>query len=150
MPGGERVLLNGRMCAPLNLSLSVHQQPRKPLAARYYDLCDPEVMLQQAELARGCGINGFVFYHYWFHGKRLLETPVQSILEDRRFTMPFCFCWANESWTRRWDGKESDVLLEQTYSPEDDRAHIRALLPIFKDERYLKTSRSTGVGGLSQ
>lgn len=115
-----------------------HQQPKIPLSGGYYDLRDPDVMLRQAELARGYGINGFVFYHYWFQGKRLLETPVQSILEDRRFTMPFCFCWANESWTRRWDGKESDVLLEQSYSPEDDRAHIRELLPIFKDKRYLK------------
>lgn len=117
---------------------SGHQQPKIPLAGGYYDLRDSEVMLQQAELAQGYGINGFVFYHYWFKGKRLLETPVQSVLENRRFTLPFCLCWANESWTRRWDGKESDVLLEQTYSAEDDLVHIRELLPIFTDERYLK------------
>ena len=115
-----------------------HQQPKTPLNANYYDLGDGKVMVQQAALARRYGIHGFVFYHYWFQGKRLLETPVKSILENRRFSMPFCFCWANESWTRRWDGMESDILIRQTYSPEDDLQHIRKLLPIFKDERYFK------------
>ncbi len=116
-----------------------HYQPHQSdVGLGYYDLGDPKVMVRQADLARQYGIYGFVFYHYWFAGRRLLEKPVQSILKNKHFEMPFCFCWANESWTRRWDGMDDDVLMLQTYSPVDDLAHIRELIPFFKDERYYK------------
>ena len=118
-----------------------HYQPHFPTGTgyeNYYDLRDPEVMVRQSILARHYGIHGFVFYHYWFSGKRLLETPVTSLLRNRDFTMPFCLCWANESWTRRWDGLDSDVLMPQSYSAKDDERHIRFLLPVFKDRRYFK------------
>ena len=118
-----------------------HYQPHRPIAGgyeNYYDLRDPQVMVRQSILARRFGIHGFVFYHYWFSGKRLLETPVNSLLGNRDFTMPFCLCWANEAWSRRWDGLDSDVLMPQNYSLEDDERHIRSLLPIFKDKRYFK------------
>lgn len=116
-----------------------HYQPHQPDAGLgYYDLREPEIMVQQAALARQYGIYGFVFYHYWFQGKRLLEKPVQSILENKHFKMPFCLCWANENWSRRWDGMDDDVLMRQTYSSADDLAHIRELIPFFKDERYFK------------
>ncbi len=118
-----------------------HYQPQRPISddyKGYYDLRDPEVLVRQARLARRYGIYGFVFYHYWFSGKRLLETPVNLLLANRRFTMPFCLCWANESWSRRWDGLDSDVLQPQSYSFADDKQHIRSLLPVFKDSRYFK------------
>ncbi|MCD6533946.1 MAG: glycoside hydrolase family 99-like domain-containing protein [Deltaproteobacteria bacterium] len=118
-----------------------HYQPHCPIGGgyeNYYDLRDPQVMVRQSLLARRFGIHGFVFYHYWFSGKRLLETPVNSLLKNRDFTMPFCLCWANEGWSRRWDGLDSDVLMPQNYSLEDDERHIRSLLPIFKDKRYFK------------
>ncbi|MCK5784333.1 MAG: glycoside hydrolase family 99-like domain-containing protein, partial [Desulfobacterales bacterium] len=118
-----------------------HYQPHRPIGGGYkdyYDLRDPQVMVRQSLLARRFGIHGFVFYHYWFSGKRLLEAPVNSLLGNSDFTMPFCLCWANEGWSRRWDGLDSDVLMPQTYSREDDEKHIRSLLPIFKDKRYFK------------
>ncbi len=118
-----------------------HYQPHVPMGTgyeNYYDLSDPVVLVHQAILARKYGIHGFVFYHYWFSGKRLLESPVNYLLGNRYFKMPFCLCWANESWTRRWDGLDSDVLMPQSYSAEDDERHIRFLLPIFKDKRYFK------------
>ncbi len=118
---------------------SGHYQPHQPdRGLGYYDLGDPEVMVRQAALAQKYGIYGFVFYHYWFEGRRLLEKPVASILENKNFEMPFCLCWANESWSRRWDGLDSGVLLRQGYSAADDLAHIRELTEIFKDERYFK------------
>jgi len=116
-----------------------HHQPHQPDPdLGYYDLREPEVMVRQAALARKYGIHGFVFYHYWFEGRRLLEKPVASILENKHFKMPFCLCWANENWSRRWDGMDDDVIMRQTYSATDDLAHIRELIPFFRDERYCK------------
>jgi len=114
-----------------------HQQPHYPTDG-YYDLRDQTELLRQAQQAHNYGIFGFVFYHYWFQGKRLLEKPVQTILQDENFSLPFCLCWANESWSRRWDGMADDVLIEQGYSEADDLDHIRALIQIFKDKRYFK------------
>ncbi|MBN2704893.1 MAG: glycoside hydrolase family 99-like domain-containing protein [Deltaproteobacteria bacterium] len=114
-----------------------HRQPHCPLKG-YYDLRCRETLRRQAELAHRYGISGFVFYHYWFHGRRLLEKPLEIILQEREFSLPFCLCWANESWTRRWDGMNEDVLISQNYSPLDDLQHISALIEIFKDERYFR------------
>lgn len=114
-----------------------HYQPHMPGELGFYDLRLPEVRDRQAELARACGLDGFVFYHYWFNGKRLLERPVDEILSSGRPEFPFCLAWANENWTRRWDGGDNEILMAQRYSPEDDLAHIRALRPALTDDRYL-------------
>jgi lipopolysaccharide biosynthesis protein len=118
-----------------------HFQPQEPAGAGYddyYDLRDPAVLACQAGLARAYGIYGFVFYHYWFSGRRLLETPVANLLATPHLELPFFLCWANESWTRRWDGLDREVLIAQEYSPADDLKHIRNLLPLFRDRRYYK------------
>jgi lipopolysaccharide biosynthesis protein len=115
-----------------------HQQPRVPGELGYYDLDDPVVRAAQAELARTHGIHGFCWYHYWFSGKRLLERPFAEVLASGQPDFPFALCWANESWTRRWDGLERDVLQEQSYSPKDDRNHIRALMPALADPRAIR------------
>ncbi len=81
---------------------------------------------------------GFCYYHYWFNGRLLLNRPFDEVLSTGRPEFPFCLCWANENWTRRWDGREQDVLLGQQYSLEDDLAHIEHLLPAFADDRYVK------------
>jgi lipopolysaccharide biosynthesis protein len=83
------------------------------------------------------GIHGFCYYHYWFSGKRLLEQPLDAVLASGRPDFPFCICWANENWTRSWDGLSRQVLMAQQYSPEDDLSHIRHLLPILCDRRYI-------------
>lgn len=115
-----------------------HFQPHLPADLGFYDLRLPEARLAQAELARAYGISGFCYYHYWFGGKRILERPFQEVLASGEPDFPFCLCWANENWTRRWDGAERDVLLQQVYSEEDDRRHIRSLLHAFEDPRYIR------------
>lgn len=115
-----------------------HDQPKKPLNNNYYDLTDPNVKQWQAETAKAHGIYGFCYYHYWFNGRRLLEQPVQQILASKEPDFPFCLSWANEPWTRSWDGTEEDVLMPQEYGEERDwRMHFYALLEAFKDKRYI-------------
>jgi lipopolysaccharide biosynthesis protein len=114
-----------------------HYQPHLPADLGFYDLRLPEARRAQAELAREHGIHGFCYYHYWFNGRRILERPVNEILASGEPDFPFCLCWANENWTRRWDGHEDDVLLQQVYSPEDDIAHFHALAEYFRDPRYI-------------
>ncbi len=125
---------NVRSAQPL---FSGHRQPREPGELGYYDLRDAKIRDRQASLARDHGIHGFCYYHYWFGGKRLLERPFDEVLASGRPDLPFALCWANESWSRRWDGSDEEILQPQAYSPEDDLAHIRALLPALHDQRAI-------------
>ena len=104
----------------------------------YYLLDSPETLRQQADLMRKAGVYGQVFYHYWFSGKLILEKPARLLFETSDIEMPFCFCWANENWTRRWDGNEDEILLKQEYSARDARDFIHYLIPYFHDRRYIQ------------
>jgi len=115
-----------------------HAQPRLPADLGFYDLRNPQVMRQQAQLAAEYGIGAFCFYFYWFGGKTLLEAPLRQWLEDRDITLPFCLCWANENWSRRWDGREQDVLIGQQHSAGDDLAFIAHVAAYLRDPRYLR------------
>ncbi len=115
-----------------------HYQPHVPGELGYYDLRVPEVRAAQAELARSHGISGFVYYHYWFQGKQLLQRPFDEVLASGEPDFPFALCWANEEWTRNWDGRSGTVLMPQEYSDADDLAHIRWLCTAFADERYIR------------
>ena len=117
-----------------------HHQPRLPADLGYYDLRLPEARAAQADLARRHGIEGFCYWHYWFHGQRLLERPVDEILATGQPDFPFCLAWANESWSRSWLGDDHDrqILVEQRYSEEDDRKHARWLARAFADSRYIR------------
>lgn len=115
-----------------------HYQPHLPADLGFYDLRLAEARAAQAQLAAEYGISGFCYYHYWFGGHRILNRPVDEILDSGEPDFPFCLCWANENWTRTWDGRSSQVLLRQEHSDEDDLAHIEHLLPVFADRRYVR------------
>ena len=115
-----------------------HYQPHLPADLGFYDLRLAETRQQQADLARQYGIHGFCYYHYWFNGRRILERPFEEVLKSGEPDFPFCLCWANENWSRRWDGLDQEVLLKQEYGDDDDRAHLQALAPAFADPRYIR------------
>ncbi|MEM9884527.1 MAG: glycoside hydrolase family 99-like domain-containing protein [Bacteroidota bacterium] len=115
-----------------------HYQPHLPTDMGFYDLRLEATRVAQAELAKAYGIHGFCYYHFWFDGKTLLEQPAEDLLASGKPDFPFCFCWANENWTRRWDGQDREVLMQQRYSETDDVRHIEYLLPFFQDKRYIK------------
>ena len=120
-----------------------HYQPKLPADLGFYDLRVPETREQQAELARDAGIEGFCYWHYWFNGHELMERPFWEVVNSGKPDFPFCIGWANETWkSKMWnkDGslaRGTKVLIEQTYSDEDDIAHFNKLLPVFKDKRYI-------------
>ena len=116
-----------------------HMQPKIPRDLGYYDLSNVDVMARQAALARTYGVHGFCFYHYWFGGRRILEKPVDQFLKSD-IDFNFCLCWANENWTRTWDGLEHDVLLRQHYAEGDAIAFIRDLMPYLQDRRYIRVN----------
>jgi GT2 family glycosyltransferase len=117
-----------------------HYQPRVPADLGYYDLRLTETALAQQALARRYGIDGFCYYYYSFAGRRLLEMPIERLLQDPRLDLPFCLCWANENWPRRWDGQDQEVLMAQHHSDEDDAAVIRDLMRFFRHPSYIRVN----------
>ncbi len=119
---------------------SSHYQPRVPLNSYYYDQSKLETVKWQIDLARKYGIYGFCHYHYWFDGKQMLETPTNLLLENKDIDFPFCLSWANETWTRRWDGSDHHVLIHQTHPPTQEswKRHFDYLFKVWSDPRSIK------------
>lgn len=123
-----------------NPQFSGHYQPRVPLDDRYYDQSNLETLRWQIELAKAHGIHGFCHYHYWFEGKQLLETPTNMVLEDNTLDLPFCLAWANETWSRRWDGQDHHILQQQTHNADKTMwaRHFEYLFRAWRDVRAIK------------
>lgn len=115
-----------------------HNQPHVPENGRYYDLSNLDVQKEQARIATQYGISAFCYYMYWFNGRRVLEKPLDLRLNDRSINMDFCICWANENWTRTWDGKANDILLEQRHTNESDRDFIKDAMKYLAHPNYLR------------
>jgi len=117
-----------------------HYQPRLPLESNYYDQSQIDTIRAQVALAKKYGIYGFCHYHYWFDGKQLLETPTNLVLQNPDIDFPFCLSWANESWSRQWDGNNHDILIKQTHPPtiESWSKHFDYLINAWADERAIK------------
>jgi Glycosyltransferase WbsX len=117
-----------------------HLQPRVPLNDNYYDQANIETLRWQIELAKSYGVYGFCHYHYWFDGQQLLETPTNLLINNSELDMPFCLSWANETWSRRWDGRDHHILIKQTHPPSKERwkAHFDYLLTAWSDDRAIK------------
>ncbi|MEI1256633.1 glycoside hydrolase family 99-like domain-containing protein [Blautia sp. JLR.GB0024] len=127
--------VNVRKANPLYKS---HKQPKVPLNNNYYSLEDSGTMKWQADLASRYGIDGMIFYHYYFSGRKLLEKPAEILIQNLDIPMKFFFCWANHSWFRTWEGSKK-LLVEQTYGGETQwEEHFQYLLLFFKDVRYVK------------
>ena len=119
---------------------SGHNQPRVPLGKNYYDQSQYETLKWQIDLAKQHNVAGFCHYHYWFGGKQLLETPTNMVMADRSLDLPFCLAWANETWSRRWDGRDHHILVEQTHQPDKAiwLAHFEYLFRAWSDDRSIK------------
>ncbi|KEJ87746.1 glycosyltransferase WbsX family protein, partial [Sulfitobacter donghicola] len=115
-----------------------HNQPLLPTDLGFYDLRATEVMGEQAALAQAHGVDAFCVYHYWFDGRRVLEAPLDKLLERPEINFPFYLCWANESWRRNWDGLSGTVLLEQTYKRGFEQKLVDDSLKYMRDPRYIR------------
>lgn len=127
---------NVRRASPL---FNGHDQPRIPLNREYYNLLDDNIKIKQVTLAKEYGIFGFCYYHYWFRdGKKLLEKPAEQMLQNPKIDFPFCFSWANENWSKKWDGGNHDIIMKQEYGGKEEwEKHLQYLLPFFRDHRYI-------------
>jgi len=114
-----------------------HHQPHIPIDLGYYDLRDDDIRKRQADTARRYGVDGFCYYHYWFNDKMLLEYPFDRVLETGEPDFPFCLCWANENWCRRWEGRDTETLITQDDRKYNYSNHFAWLVKAFKDKRYI-------------
>ena len=130
--------INVKKAKPL---FSGHNQPITPLNNNYYDMSDISTISWQSMLAKKYNVYGFIYYHYWFNGKKLLEKPCENLLMHPEVDTNYCFCWANETWARTWDGHDKEILIKQEYGGESDwKCHIQYLMKFFKDDRYIKVN----------
>ena len=114
------------------------RQPRLPSDLGFYNLTNVDTLHAQARLAKLAGLRGFCIHDYWFNGTKILGKPLELLLKNKDIEIPFCINWANESWSRRWDGAEHEVLIEQHYNPKKLDGYLRSIIGALSDDRYIK------------
>ena len=138
MPGGKGDLPNGLMFRePNRFSKNITSRICRPILDFMIYVCRKRGS-PGPNGARTHGIHGFMYYHFWFSGKRLIERPFEEVLQSGKPDFPFCLCWANETWSKRWLGEDKEILIQQDYSEEDFRNHARWLAKAFADKRYIR------------
>lgn len=115
-----------------------HYQPRIPRDLGFYDLNSIDTIRAQSQMASTFGIEAFCFYYYWFNGKRLMDMPLDKFADDDEIEQDFCIMWANENWTRTWDGHDNEVLIQQDYLESDEEAFIADTGRYMANERYMR------------
>lgn len=115
-----------------------HYQPRIPRDLGFYNLKEVDPIKNQIELAKQSGIHGFCFYYYWFNGKRLLDVPLDNFVSIENNDFPFCIMYANENWTRTWDGLNSNVLMKQDYLEKDDDLFVKDICSYISKKNYIR------------
>jgi lipopolysaccharide biosynthesis protein len=127
-----------------------HHQPRKPgdpnQYLNYYELSNSETLKKQINLAKSHGIYGFGIYYYWFSGKILLEKPLIILLNEKDIDFYFLLIWANENWTKKWDGKDEEVLIKQDYKENDPENFIKDIKKYIIDKRYIRINGKPIIG----
>ena len=138
---------NVKKCKPL---FKGHHQPRIPgdkiNYLGYYKLTNSYIIKKQVELAKSHGLYGFAIYYYWFSGKRLLEKPLDIYLNDKSIKFHFLLIWANENWTRNWNGRNKDILIKQEYKNDDPELFIKDIKKYLIDYRYIKIKNKPVLG----
>lgn len=122
-----------------------HYQPQIPADLGFYDLRLPEIRQAQADMARENGVEGFMYWNYWFgNGKKILEMPIEELMRTAKPDFPFCVGWANHDWSNKtWQKTKrftkDTVFLKQEYLGKQDYTdYFYYLLPMFRDHRYIK------------
>ena len=127
-----------------------HHQPRIPGDEKgylgYYDLSEIKTLENQVKLAKSHGIYGFGIYYYWFSGKKVLEKPINLFIQNSHINFNFLLIWANENWSKRWDGRDQEILIKQEYKPSDPINFIKDIKKYIKDKRYIKIDKKPVLG----
>jgi GT2 family glycosyltransferase len=117
-----------------------HYQPHLPTDLGFYDLRVAETLTRQAQLAARYGIAGFCVYYYNFGSRRMLGAPLEVVRSNPAIPFQYCLCWANENWTKHWDGGERSVLLEQSYDAATLDSIVADAVSHAADARYLRVN----------
>jgi len=127
-----------------------HHQPRIPgdnyRYLGYYDLTEIKTIENQVKLAKNHGIYGFGIYYYWFSGKTVLKKPINLFLKHSYIKFKFLLIWANENWSKRWDGRDKEILIKQEYKKTDPYNFIISIKKYIIDDRYIKIDNKPILG----
>lgn len=128
-----------------NPNLSICKFPLKePLGLDYYDPRLIDIRIKQKSLAKKYSVDGFIYYHYWLENKPVMDTVLNNLMNDNEPDIPFCLCFANESWKHNYNSVEGQyksfhpdgTTFRQLY--DNPIEHANYLQKIFLHKNYIK------------